>query len=79
MFDVVLLDINMPGIDGFEATHAMNGLERDMPAIFLTGAGYMDYAVKAIHLGVYDFLTKHIGDLDMFNGKMRSLRKRINC
>jgi len=77
-YDVVLLDINMPGMDGFETIGAMNGLEQDIPVIFLTGAGSMDYAVKAINLGAYDFLTKPIEDLDIFNVKIRrAIEKRM--
>lgn len=77
-YDVVLLDINMPGMDGFETIAAMARLELDIPVIFLTGAGSMDYAVKAINLGAYDFLTKPIEDLDLFNVKIRrAIEKRM--
>ena len=77
-YDVVLLDINMPGMDGFETISAMSKLELDIPVIFLTGAGSMDYAVKAINLGAYDFLTKPIEDLDIFNVKIsRAIEKRM--
>jgi putative nucleotidyltransferase with HDIG domain len=77
-YDVILLDINMPGMDGFETIAALNGLEHDIPVIFLTGAGSMDYAVKAINLGAYDFLTKPIEDLDIFNVKIRrAIEKRM--
>lgn len=77
-YDVVLLDINMPGMDGFETIAAMDGLEQDIPVIFLTGAGSMDYAVKAINHGAYDFLTKPIEDIEMFNVKIRrAVEKRM--
>lgn len=77
-YDLVVLDINMPGMDGFETIAAMNGLEQDIPVIFLTGAGSMDYAVKAINLGAYDFMTKPIEDLDIFNVKIRrAIEKRM--
>ena len=77
-YDVILLDINMPIMDGFETIEALNNLDYDIPVIFLTGAGSMDYAVKAINLGAYDFLTKPIEDLDIFNVKIRrAVEKRM--
>lgn len=77
-FDVIILDINMPDMDGFQTIHALNRLNLDIPVLFLTGAGSMDYAVKAIHLGAYDFLTKPIEDLDIFNVKIRrAIEKRM--
>ncbi len=76
-YDVIILDINMPHMDGFATMGALNTLSYDIPVLFLTGAGSMDYAVKAINLGVYDFLTKPIEDLDLFNAKInRAIEKR---
>lgn len=77
-FDVIILDINMPDMDGFATIHALNELDYDIPVLFLTGAGSMDYAVQAINLGAYDFLTKPIEDLDFFNVKIRrAIEKRM--
>lgn len=77
-FDVIILDINMPGMDGFDTINALNKLNFNIPVLFLTGAGSMDYAVKAINLGAYDFLTKPIEDLDIFNVKIRrAIEKRM--
>ncbi len=77
-FDVVILDINMPKMNGFETIDELNRLEHDIPVLFLTGAGSMDYAVKAVNLGAYDFLTKPIEDLDIFNVKIRrAIEKRM--
>ncbi len=77
-FDVIILDINMPRMDGFDTINALNNLKHDIPVLFLTGAGSMDYAVKAINLGAYDFLTKPIEDLDIFNVKIRrAIEKRM--
>nr|WP_320010884.1 HD domain-containing phosphohydrolase [uncultured Desulfobulbus sp.] len=70
-FDVIVLDINMPGMDGFETLEQLNELSVDIPVLFLTGVGSMDYAVKAIHLGAYDFLTKPIADIELFHVKVK--------
>ena len=76
-YDLIILDINMPEMDGFETMDRLNVLNHEIPVLFLTGAGSMDYAVKAINLGVYDFLTKPIEDLDIFNVKIRrAIEKR---
>lgn len=76
-FDVIILDINMPDMDGFETMEKIDELGFDIPVLFLTGAGSMAYAVKAINIGAYDFLTKPIEDLDVFNIKIRrAIEKR---
>lgn len=77
-YDVIILDINMPDMDGFETMDRLNDLNFDIPVLFLTGAGSMDYAVKAINLGAYDFLTKPIEDLDIFNVKIRRAIEKRN-
>lgn len=77
-FDVIILDINMPDLDGFETLKLLNEKEYDIPVIFLTGAGSMDYVVKAINLGAYDFMTKPIDDIDIFFVKVkRAIEKRM--
>lgn len=70
-FDVIVLDINMPDLDGFETLERLNQQKVDIPVLFLTGVGSMDYAVKAIHLGAYDFLTKPIADIELFHVKVK--------
>ena len=77
-YDVIILDINMPYMDGFETMDRLNDLNYEVPVLFLTGAGSMDYAVKAINLGAYDFLTKPIEDLDIFNVKIRRAIEKRN-
>lgn len=76
-FDVIVLDINMPDLDGFETLDRLNRKKIDIPVLFLTGAGSMDYAVKAINLGAYDFITKPIDDIELFHVKIkRAIEKR---
>lgn len=76
--DVIILDINMPDKDGFEVLEQINARDLGVPVIFLTGAGSMEYAVKAVNLGAYDFITKPIEDLELFNIKIkRAVEKRM--
>jgi putative nucleotidyltransferase with HDIG domain len=76
-YDVIILDINMPDMDGFETLDHLNRKKLGIPVLFLTGAGSMDYAVKAINLGAYDFMTKPIDDIDLFHVKVeRAIEKR---
>jgi len=76
-FDVIILDINMPDMDGFETLEHLNKKNLDIPVLFLTGAGSMDYVVKAINLGAYDFMTKPIEDIELFHVKVRrAIEKR---
>ena len=76
-FDVIILDINMPDMDGFQTLDGLNKMKCDIPVLFLTGAGSLDYAVKAINLGAYDFMTKPIDDIELFHVKVkRAIEKR---
>ena len=77
-FDTIILDINMPGLDGFQTIEALKDQHYEIPVLFLTGAGTMEYAVKAINLGAYDFIAKPIEDLDLFEVKIRrAIEKRM--
>jgi len=76
-FDVIVLDINMPDLDGFQTLEGLNRKKSEIPVLFLTGAGSMDYAIKAINLGAYDFITKPIDDIELFHVKIkRAIEKR---
>lgn len=57
-FDVVVLDIHMPGMNGIRVLEEL--MERDPPpkVIMLTGGGTIANAVESIKQGAYDFLTK---------------------
>jgi DNA-binding NtrC family response regulator len=59
--DVILTDLNMPGMDGFELLDRLRNLGDSPPAIVLTAYGSMDSAVKTVHeLGAFWFLEKPI-------------------
>ncbi len=56
-FDVVLLDIKMPEIDGMEVLEKMMQI-REVPVIMISGHGTIETAVEAIKKGAYDFIVK---------------------
>src|SRR5258705_13286008 len=59
--DVILTDLNMPGMDGFELLDKLRSLGDSPPAIVLTAYGSMESAVKTVHeLGAFWFLEKPI-------------------
>jgi len=59
--DVILTDLNMPGMDGFELLEKLRGTSDSPPAIVLTAYGSMESAVKTVHeLGAFWFLEKPI-------------------
>lgn len=57
-FDVVLADVNMPGLSGIELAERVSANRPDVPTIVITAFGSLDTAVAAIRAGAYDFITK---------------------
>ena len=55
---VVLLDINMPRMNGIELTRQILGSRPDLPVVVITAFGSMESAVAAMRAGAYDFVTK---------------------
>ncbi|MDT8860707.1 response regulator [Alkalihalobacillus sp. MEB130] len=56
--DVVLMDIQMPGMNGFEAIEKMNTKNRHIKFIMVTAYATFDYAHSAMKLGVVDYIVK---------------------
>jgi DNA-binding NtrC family response regulator len=56
--DLVLLDMQMPEMDGLALLAAMRERRLDVPAIVLTAHGTIERAVQAVKLGAYDFIEK---------------------
>lgn len=57
-FDVLVLDLKMPGMDGLTTLKEMKKLGLFAETLILTGHGSIDAALEAMKLGAYDYLTK---------------------
>ena len=57
-FDVIVLDLKMPGMDGITTLKEISKLGLFAQTLILTGHGSIDTALEAIKLGAYDYLTK---------------------
>lgn len=60
--NLILLDVMMPGIDGFETCRRLKADEstRDIPVIFMTALSDVENKVKGLQLGAVDYITKPI-------------------
>jgi len=56
--DCVILDLEMPGVDGFSVLRRLSELKDPTPVIVYTGTGDFDRCMKAIYLGAYSFIDK---------------------
>jgi diguanylate cyclase (GGDEF)-like protein len=78
--DVVLLDVEMPELDGFAtlaALHAMPGLDR-VPVLFLTGRTDVDDVVRALDRGAHDYVRKPFDAAELLARVSAALRlKRL--
>jgi two-component system response regulator HydG len=57
-FDVVVTDLHMEGMNGFEFCERVTANRPDVPVVMITAFGSLDSAVSAIRVGAYDFITK---------------------
>ena len=59
-YSLVLLDLQLPGIQGLEVLRRMKAAHLTVPVVVMTESGSVDMAVEAIHLGAVDFLAKPV-------------------
>ncbi len=76
-YDTLILDLNLPGMNGIEFLETLRRQGNQVPVIILTGFGDLNAAKKAIHLDVVEFLTKPctLGTLETAMSRARARRK----
>jgi len=58
--DAILLDVQMPGMDGFETCSRIRDRFEDVPVIFMTGLGETEHIVRGFEVGGTDYVTKPV-------------------
>lgn len=77
-FDLVLLDINMPGMDGFEVMERLrDSVEAYLPVIVLTAQSDPATRMRALGAGARDFLTKPFDRLEVLHRIRNTLEARL--
>ena len=74
-YDVVFLDINLPGLGGLEATKVINALPSAPQVVFVTA--HDNHAVRAFELAAFDYVVKPVSEARLAHtlGRLRALRE----
>jgi DNA-binding response OmpR family regulator len=74
-FDVVLLDVMLPGVDGFEVTRQLRSRKEDVGVLMLTARDTLQDVVKGLDAGADDYLTKPFSFEELL-ARIRALGRR---
>ena len=79
-FDLVLLDVLLPGLDGFEVCRQLKGLHKiqDMQIVLITCLSDLDNKVRGVELGADDYLIKPINSREL-KARVKVLIKKKSC
>jgi DNA-binding response OmpR family regulator len=75
-FDLMVLDIKMPGMDGLQLTEAVQRRSPDTVIILLTAFGTLETAIQALRRGAYDYLLKPCPVAQILESIRKGLSKR---
>jgi len=75
-YDIILSDINMPEMNGFELLEKVKERDPSSAFIIITGYGTIEDAVSAMKMGAYDFVTKPINDEEILTQIKRLFQKK---
>jgi len=76
-YDFCILDVMLPGMDGFSIAERIRSENKQVPIIFLTARSMKQDKIKGFHLGVDDYITKPF-DEDELLCRVHSILNRIN-
>jgi len=76
-YDLLILDVMLPGLDGWEVLRRVRAAGQDMPVLFLTARDRVEDRVKGLELGADDYLVKPFAFSELL-ARVRSLLRRGN-
>jgi DNA-binding NtrC family response regulator len=74
-YDVIILDLMMPGVDGLEALKILKAKRPELQVILLTGHATVEKGIEAMKLGAMDFLEKP-ADLSQLTEKIKKAQAK---
>ena len=74
-YDIILLDVKVPGINGFELLRQLRDSGNEVPAIFITSMTHVDDLAKGFELGCCDYIKKPF-DLKELEVRLKNVLKR---
>jgi DNA-binding NtrC family response regulator len=74
-YDLILLDLRMPGIDGIQLVETLRIWGESVPVLMISGYGTVESAVRAMHVGTDDFLTKPV-EPEVLSARVAELLER---
>lgn len=77
-FDLIILDLAMPGIDGLETLKRIKSKQPDVEIIMLTGQGSIRTSIEAMKLGAEDFLQKPVDISELMDKISEAKDKRMH-
>ena len=77
LFDLIISDIMMPGIDGFEFAETVRQINRTIPILFMTARDDIASKLKGFRAGIDDYMVKP-ADLDELAVRVAALLRRAN-
>jgi len=75
-FDLVLVDINMPGLNGLDTYRQLRDIQPDLIGVVITGFGTLGTAIEALELGFSAFLSKPFSPQHLVNTLAQALARR---
>jgi two-component system response regulator QseB len=77
-FDVILLDLNLPGLPGLTVLREMRAAGITTPVLILTARHTIEDKVKGLDSGADDYLSKSLLELDELSARIRALQRRFS-